>query len=278
MRSMIKLVRWPNLVIVFFTQYAVYFFLAKNKWSDYSLLIPPFGLLVLSLGTILIAAAGYVINDYYDIKIDLVNKPERIVIGRVVSRRQAIIFHSALNFLAIAIGFTLSWRVALLFGVCAFLLWFYSNILKRTPLLGNILISALSAAVVWAVGVYLGQYNRLVYSYSIFAFCISLLREIIKDLEDTKGDAAYGCKTFPIVWGMRKTKILLIVILVVFIALVIYQAIQQPQEAVIYWGIVFLLLYLGVQIVKADKQKDFSNLSAFCKWLMLAGVISLGFC
>jgi 4-hydroxybenzoate polyprenyltransferase len=276
--SLAKLVRWPNLVIIFFTQYVVYFFLAKNSMPNHSIFLPPFGLLILSLGTVLVAAAGYVINDYYDIKIDLVNKPERIVIGRVVSRRQALIFHSVLNFLAIAIGFMLSWRVALLYAVCAFLLWFYSNILKRTPLLGNILISVLSAAVVWAVGVYFGKYNRLVYMYAVFAFCISLLREIIKDMEDTKGDAAYGCKTLPIVWGIRKTKTLLIAIMAVFVVLLIYQAILlHTKEIAIYGVIVLCLSYLGVQIMKADKQKDFSDLSLFCKWLMLIGVLSLGF-
>lgn len=276
--GLLKLIRWTNLAIIFFTQYVVYAYAAKNKFVIVQSWFPPFEFFLLTFGTLLVAAAGYVINDYYDIKIDLINKPNRIVIGRVISRRQALFFHSILNFLAIAVGFLLSWRVALFFAGCAFLLWLYSNLLKRLALLGNITISVLTAAVIWAISLYFKENDRLIYLYSVFAFCISLLREIIKDMEDTKGDAEHGCKTLPIVWGIRRTKTVLFALIFVFAGLVCFQIMQSERvgQASIYFGMLLPLSYLTYKIHLADKQKDFSRLSSFCKWIMIVGVGSLG--
>jgi 4-hydroxybenzoate polyprenyltransferase len=276
--GLLKLIRWTNLAIIFFTQYVVYAYAAKNKFIIVQSWFPPFEFFLLALGTLLVAAAGYVINDYYDIKIDLINKPKRIVIGRVISRRQALFFHSILNFTAITIGLFLSWHVALFFAGCAFLLWLYSNSLKRLAILGNITISVLTAAVIWAISLYFRENDHLIYLYSVFAFCISLLREIIKDMEDTKGDAEHGCKTLPIVWGIRKTKTVLFVLIFAFAALVCFQAIhsERTAQAFIYFSMLWPLGFLSCQIQVADKQKDYANLSAFCKWMMIVGVASLG--
>jgi 4-hydroxybenzoate polyprenyltransferase len=277
--GLLKLIRWTNLAIIFFTQYVVYAYAAKNKFIIVQSWFPPFEFFLLTFGTFLVAAGGYVINDYYDIKIDLINKPNRIVIGRVISRRQALFFHSILNFAAIVIGFILSWHVALFFAGCAFLLWLYSNLLKRLALLGNITISILTASVIWAISLYFRENDRLIYLYSVFAFCISLLREIIKDMEDTKGDAEHGCKTLPIVLGMRRTKTILFVLLVAFAGLVCIQAIRSERimQTIIYFGMLLPLGFLAYQIQKADKQKDYANLSSYCKWIMIVGVASLGF-
>lgn len=276
--ALLKLIRWTNLAIIFLTQYVVYAYAVKNKFVIAYSWIPPLEFFLLTIGTMLIAAAGYVINDYYDIKIDLINKPDRIVIGRIISRRQAILFHTLLNASAIGFGFLLSWHVALFFASCAFLLWLYSNILKRTPLLGNLTISVLTAAVIWAISLYFRENDRLIYLYSVFAFGISLLREIIKDMEDTKGDAEYGCQTLPILWGMRKTKLLLFALLIAFAGLVCLKALRSERitEACLFYAMLIPMGYLGYSISLADKQKDYSRLSALCKWFMIGGVASLG--
>lgn len=276
--GMLKLVRWPNLAIIIFTQYVVYLYVVKNKFAIAYSWLPPLEFFLLAFGTIIIASAGYIINDYYDIKIDLVNKPSRVIIGRMISRRQALLLHSSLNFMAISIGLSLSWNVALFFVGCAFLLWLYSNILKRTPLLGNLVIAVLAAAVIWVISLYFRENNRVIYLYSVFAFCISLLREIIKDMEDTKGDAEHGCKTLPILWGMRKTKMLLFLLLICFGTMVCIKAFhsERRQEAFMLYAMILPMFYLGYKIGLADKQKDYSSLSALCKWLMLGGILSLG--
>lgn len=278
-KYLLKLVRWPNLLIIFFTQYVVFVFIIEKKPSDISFWLPPPEFYLLALGTLLVAAAGYIINDYYDIKIDLVNKPRRIVIGRIISRRQALFLHSFLTFLALCVGFLLSWRVACFFAACALFLWIYSNSLKRTPLLGNLLVSLLTAATIWVISLYFRENNRIVYVYSVFAFCISLLREIIKDMEDTKGDSVYGCKTLPIVLGFRRTKMVLLVLLIFFTFLLANyaQMASTAIQSIIYYAFILPILLLAYKIVVADRQKDYVQLSLYCKSLMLAGVLSLGF-
>ena len=273
-KALFKLIRWTNLILVLLTQYIVFAFIVKNRGSGAMQLLPSFAFLILSFGTILVAAAGYVINDYYDIKIDLVNKPGRIVIGRIITRRQALLIHSIFNFIAIGMGLFLSWRVALYFAGCAFLLWLYSNYLKRTPLIGNIIVSLLTAATIWIISLYYRENDRLIYVYSLFAFFISLLREVIKDIEDTKGDATYGCKTLPILIGVRKTKIFLYGVLILFAVLFL----DHFQRFLgVNYILLILLFYLGFKLFWADKQKDYTQLSLFCKWFMLAGALSLGF-
>lgn len=277
-KSLLKLIRGVNLLMVVLTQYIVYAFIVKAKESDIEAWFPSYPFFILCFSTVSVAAAGYIINDYYDIKIDLVNKPGRIVIGRIITRRQALFFHAAFNGLAIFFGLILSWKVALFFVGSGFFLWLYSNSLKRLALWGNLCISLLTAATIWVITLYYKENHTLVLMYSVFAFFISLIREIIKDMEDVKGDAAYGCRTLPIIWGFRKTKVLLIVVLTLFSALLVLQSLAM-ETVLQFSAFLFLLVptfYLGYQILKADKQKDYSWLSGFCKWFMVAGVLSLG--
>lgn len=272
-KSLLKLVRWVNLLLVFFTQYVVYVLIVRSG-SELQSLWPPLEFFLLSISTVLIAAAGYVINDYYDIKIDLVNKPGRVVIGRIITRRQSLFIHAILNGVAILLGLLLSWRVALFFAVCGFLLWLYSNYLKRTALWGNVCVSILTAATIWVVTLYYKENSRLVLLYSAFAFFISLIREVLKDMEDVKGDVVYGCRTLPIVWGFRKTKLFLLGIMALFIGLLWYQS-TLSERALPYYLLTIPIIYLIVRLVKADKQRDYTFLSSYCKWFMVVGVASL---
>lgn len=126
--SFFKVTRFGNLVIIGFAQYFTSALLIDRQT------IYDFRLLLLSTATVFIAAAGYIINDYYDVKIDYINKPDRVVIGKSITRRYAIMFHVVLSILGILIGLFLSWRIAAVNILSVFLLWFYSNNLKRLPL------------------------------------------------------------------------------------------------------------------------------------------------
>ena len=271
--SFLRLTRVWNLVI-----------LAVSQYFTALMLIPPatvfdirFFLLVTATG--LIAAAGYIINDYYDIKIDLVNKPERVVIGHGITRRYAILLHSVLSFFGIAIGFLLDWRIGVINFFSVFLLWWYSNDLKRQPFIGNMVVALLTALSIVIVDALYRTGNMLIFIYASFAFFMSLIREIIKDMEDLKGDGTFGCKTLPIVWGIRKTKLLIYVIIVLFVLSVVFLNrfyVQLP----LHYFIVFLftpLVWLFIQLVRADTKKDFAWLSNFCKLILLLGVFSMAF-
>jgi 4-hydroxybenzoate polyprenyltransferase len=271
--SFLRLTRIWNLLILALSQYfTAVMLISRGNVFDWR-----FFLLVSATG--MIAAAGYIINDYYDIKIDLINKPERVVIGKGITRRYALLLHTVLSLLGIAIGFLLDWRIGIINFASVFLLWWYSNDLKRQPFIGNVVVAILTAMGIIIVDALYRTGNTLIFIYASFAFFMTLIREIIKDMEDLKGDDTFGCKTLPIVWGLRKTKFLIYGIIVFFALTVILLNIFFVQLPV-YYFIVFLfipLLWLMIQLIRADTKRDFGWLSNFCKVIMLLGVFSMAF-
>jgi 4-hydroxybenzoate polyprenyltransferase len=256
---------------------------------------------LLVLASVFVAAAGYIINDYFDLNIDQVNKPEKNVIDRIINRRWAIVWHFALSFLgvvltALAVGLRY-WYLILANMVVVMLLWFYSTSFKRQLLIGNLVISLLTA---WTILVFFfafsspndafnttnllsAKFFRLSFLYGGFAFIISLIREAIKDMEDIKGDARYGCKTLPIVAGIRTTKIYTAVWISVLIATLVILQFYVLQfgwwPSVLYAVLLVILPLLSVllKLRKAVLTKDFAKLSSATKWIMLAGIFSMFF-
>ncbi|HYC86070.1 MAG TPA: geranylgeranylglycerol-phosphate geranylgeranyltransferase [Chryseosolibacter sp.] len=271
--AFLRLTRAWNLFIIALSQY----FTAAMIIGTYTIF--DWRLLLLSSSTVLIAAGGYIINDYYDIKIDLVNKPERVVIGKGITRRYALLFHTVLSISGILLGLILNWRIGAINFGSVFLLWWYSNDLKRHPLIGNVVVALLTAIAILMVDALYTTGNLLIVSYATFAFFMTFIREIIKDMEDLKGDDTFGCKTLPIVWGIRRTKFFLYGLLLVFTSTVFMLNFFFINLPVIYIG-VFLLLplsWLLFRLVRADTRKDFAWLSSFCKFIMLLGILSLAF-
>lgn len=273
-----RVTRVHNLVILALTQYFTAIFLADihTTWKGYA---KDYELFLLIFSTTIIAAAGYLINDYYDVKIDYINKPNRVIVGRLIKRRYVMIAHSLLNVVGIGIGFYLSFKVGLVNFGAAFLLWLYSNQLKRLPLVGNLVIAGLSGLAVWVVSIYFPQNQLLVYTYAIFAFAISLLREIIKDIEDMQGDESFGCKTLPILLGVRYTKLFLYFLSALFIFLLFFMSGMLGNKILITYFLILIIpiTYFIVRLVYADTKRKFNFLSNFCKLLMLSGIISMSF-
>ncbi len=276
----VRLVRFPNLLIIIFTQYFARIFLIHEQGLSLSVLQEVFtdkNLLLIVLSTSLIAASGYVINDYYDIKIDLVNKPERVIIGRYIKRRWALAIHQLFNAIGIALGWAVNRKVFIVNIVAVFCLWVYSNRLKRLAFWGNFLISILTGFSLLILAVYYPGHQREVWIYAIFSFAITLVREIIKDMEDVKGDEKHGCRTLPIIWGIAQTKWLLYVFIGFFIVVLFGLSAQLPNHKIqyIFLAMMLPLAYLIYRLVYADKPKDFAFLSHACKLLMLLGVLSM---
>lgn len=270
--ALLRLTRFWNLAIVGLSQYfaatCLVGWYTANEWN----------LFLLVLSTIFIAAAGYIINDYYDVKIDLINKPERVVVGRSVARRYAILFHVLLSASGIAIGFYLGWVIGLIHFISVFLLWWYSNYLKRQPFVGNFVVALLTGLVVYLINVMYG-FKALITIYSIFAFFMTLVREIVKDMEDLKGDNTFGCQTLPILWGIRKTKGVIYFLLSLFMILVLMLNAIYTQLPHMYF-LIFLFVPLALfvfRLVRADTKNDFYQLSQWCKIIMLLGIASMAF-
>jgi len=231
------------------------------------------------MSTLFIAAGGYIINDYYDVKIDMINKPERIVVGMLMKRRTAIVLHIFINLAGIITGFVVNWKVGMISGIISFLLWLYSVWLKKTAFAGNILISLLSAASLLLLIFYYRSNIEVIFIYAIFAFFISLIREIIKDMEDMKGDAAFGSRTLPIIIGIRKTKTILFLLIIVFTSALIISGLRIQMNVLAYLGFFVLppLIWLSYSLARADSSRDFTRLSFLCKYIMLSGIVSMAF-
>lgn len=276
----LRLIRVQNLLIVVLTQFLARVFLvgtdAESSTTSLRLLIDP-SLWLLSLSTVCIAAAGYIINDYFDVKIDLINKPKRVIIGRYLKRRVAMGVHQILNVIGCLIGLYLSKWIFLLDVLAVSLLWFYSAQFKRQPLVGNVIVSLLTALSLVVLAVYYRQHTDMLLIYAFFSFGISLIREIIKDMQDIRGDARFGCRTLPIVWGLRRTKYLIYVLIGVFILslFLIASSLHNFRLNCIFLLLLVPITWLIYRLALADTRRDFGYLSNLCKLIMLLGVGSI---
>ena len=277
----LRLIRVQNLLIVVLTQFLARIALVgpglDGSRHDWLRILTDPTIWLLSFSTVCIAAAGYIINDYFDIKIDLVNKPQRVVIGRYLTRRVAIGIHQILSVVGCLTGLYLSKWVGVLDVVSVSLLWFYSARLKREPFIGNVVIALLTAFSLLVLAVYYRQNADIILIYALFSFGISVVREVIKDMQDVRGDARFGCRTLPIIWGLRRTKYLLYVLIASFIMTLFLVAddLGNQHLAVIFLLLLVPLTWLTYRLVYADKRRDFGYLSSLCKIIMLIGILSM---
>ncbi len=317
MVDFLRLVRFPNLVVIALTQYAIRFgiifpFLQQAGLELY-LSEKVFAALVLA--TVLIAAAGYIINDYFDIKLDYLNKPKQMIVGRSISRRYAMALHIVFNaiglLLAAYVAYVIKHPMLILFQlISAALLWFYSVTFKKQVFIGNLIIASLTALVPFTAGYYevavmfdhlpdltglpeqaglLSNLGSLLFSikyllywvigYSAFAFLLTIIREIVKDMEDIDGDKAFDCKTLPIVFGIPLTKKAAIAVTIITIlSLAFLEYIQFLGKDWISFSYFFILLTLPliwvcIRIYSADKKKHYFIISQSIKVIMLLGVL-----
>jgi 4-hydroxybenzoate polyprenyltransferase len=254
--------------------------------------------------SICIAAAGYIINDYFDINIDQVNKPKSVVVGAYISRRWVIFWHLILSMGGVYLSlivFPFQQYVHIHFSNLAtiLILWFYSTNFKRDFLIGNVVIAVLTA---WTIGVvYFSKFTfmqlghpssmqaadlrflKLMILYSSFAFIITLIREALKDMEDMIGDEKFGCTTMPIAWGLQTTKVYVAVwLMVLILVLSIIQLYVIPFGwwiSIIYCVITIIapLVYVLFNLKQAFSREDFNRLSNLIKFAMLMGILSMGF-
>jgi 4-hydroxybenzoate polyprenyltransferase len=305
LKAFFRLVRWPNLVFILLTQLLFYYCiqlpLHRQHDTFWEPILKPRLFFLLAISSVLIAAAGYIINDYFDLNIDRVNKPDRLVVDRIIKRRWTILWHWILSGLGLLLSFYVSWKlrnplVALGNLSCVILLYFYSTTFKRKLLIGNIIISLLTAWVVLVLyvgelywgGLGISIYREMLSSlfkfaivYSSFAFLLSLIREVIKDIEDMDGDLRYGCRTMPIIWGVNVAKVFagtLIVVLLGALVILQFYVLQKSWFPVTAYGILLVdlpLLLILRRLYTAQTKEDYHRLSNRIKMVMLAGILSI---
>jgi 4-hydroxybenzoate polyprenyltransferase len=310
MKEILKVIRWKNLMIVIatmvMTKYLLLHSLASvmqvtlitGETAAVSLQLPWYDFFFLVLATVLITAGGYVINDYFDIKTDLINRGS-VIVGTVIPRRKAMLLHNILNIAGVASGFYVSWRVGyfwlgIIFLLVSGLLWFYSASYKRQFLVGNILVAILTAMVPLLVVFYefpalykfyaanaVSHPNYKLFffwtgGFAMFAFLTTLAREIIKDVEDYEGDIEYGRNTLPVVMGIKSTKNLVASLVVAIIATlyVVWNLFVYDIITLIYLSltIVLPLLLIIYMVLSGKGKKQFHAASGVMKIVMLAGL------
>lgn len=301
-----RLIRWANLMVIMITMYllrhAVLIPIYGNVGYMPAIDNLTFALLVFTV--ILIAAAGYIINDYFDLRTDRLNKPGKLVIGRFFHRRKAILLHTVFNVIASLCGFYVAWkcgslRLGFIFPMTAILLWLYSVRYKSMVLWGNFVVALLSALVIGLVWLFeflalrsqpetfvavqgsMALITKLFAAYAVFAFMVSLIREVVKDAEDILGDAQAGCLTFPVVYGTAAARILAMYLAIVTLSLLgvaIWWLINTSFIAVAFYLIITVavpLVFLLFKIHTAQSKSDFGHLSLLLKLLMLLGILSM---
>jgi 4-hydroxybenzoate polyprenyltransferase len=301
---LLQLIRWQNLLIIFLTQLLV--------WACVVLPVGPQVLTFLNfadltLSTILIAAAGYIINDYFDNKIDAINKPERVVLGKNIPRKKAILYHSVLNAVALFLAAYVAIRAhhyewLLLQAGCTLLLWFYSTRFKRQLIIGNIVVALLTSLTIITLVVYEPRLDGfmsdpvftksssapdqlnlswLLVFYSAFAFLLTWMREVVKDMEDIKGDADQDCVTMPIKWGLSTAAHFVQALGVITTLFLIGSGIRLLYSDCALMGYYILLVltpFLIIWLTRLNKKyttEHYHKASQQLKIIMILGILSL---
>jgi 4-hydroxybenzoate polyprenyltransferase len=304
--AFLKLIRVLNLLFIALTQVLFQYFIVVPMLSRtaHSAALPDRYFILLTTSSILIAAAGYIINDYFDLNIDRINKPGKVVVERLIRRRSAIIWHWVLSFIGVILGFYVGWKVGVIWlgfanMACVAALWFYSTTFKKKLLWGNVIISLLTAWVVMVVGFvthyrmvtdaglygtqFASKLLRFTFLYAGFAFIICLIREVVKDIEDMPGDSRYGCRTMPIVWGVHVSKVFAgtwLSVLTAALLIVFAYVLQFKWWLTAAYCLVFVILPLMIvlrRFFKAESTRDFRALSGLIKLVMFTGILSMVF-
>jgi 4-hydroxybenzoate polyprenyltransferase len=313
MKDFFNLIRWKNLLIVILTMVLMRFAVLEPVLSKIGVIllkgtgdevpmVLQFSLIdfvLLLAATVFLTAGGYVINDYFDIKTDLINKG-KVIVGTKIPRRQAMMWHNIFNIAGVSLGFYISWKagyiwLGTMFLVVSGLLYFYSASYKRQFLIGNLVVAILVAMVPMLVVIYewpalyrfytlyattLPDFNFILYwvgGFAVFAFLTTLTREIIKDIEDFEGDIAYGRNTVPVVIGVLASRIISVTLVVITIALLYltWYLFINDIITLIYLSVAIILplIYVIFKVVNSSNRKQLHKASSIMKVVMVTGIL-----
>lgn len=307
--AFLKLIRFPNLLIIALTQYLIRWCIispmltkqAVEKGVSLQSQMSEMDFFLLCISTVMIAAAGYIINDYFDLRTDRINKPEKIIVGRHIKRRVAMGAHMTINALGLLLGAYVAlkvgvWKLVFVHIFASASLWFYSTNFKRQLIIGNVVIALLAGLIPLVVGlfeitllnahyhkilrIYEMSFNTIAYwvlGYAFFAFLFTLVREVTKDVMDMKGDEANACLTIPIVWGVKKTKVIIISMYVVILVLLLFtqQRFLNDSFTALYFLIAFVvpILFIIYQMVSIKRSSVFATASLLNKIVSVLGIL-----
>ena len=274
--SIFSVVRGYNIGLVVLAQYLTSIFILAYDTPMIEVLLDP-SLFVLVLATVGAIASGYIINNFYDQEKDLINRPQKSILDHMVSQKTKLSLYFVINILALLFSSLISLRAGLFFAGYMFFIWFYSHKIKKQPVLGNLTSALLSITPFFAILLYFKNYNLLIFVFGFYLFLILAIRELVKDLENIKGDLTLNYKTVPVVYGEKATKLMMSILIalncLVSVLLVFYFELRLMHSFFI--GATVYLIFLNFMIWNAQRQQDYNRIHNFLKLLILAGVFSI---
>lgn len=300
----LRLFRWQNLIVIILAMVLVRYYLIRPLLisEGYDLQMPFWIFCCLVISILLLAAAGYVINDYFDIRIDQLNKGEDIILDRYIPVTYAIPLHAVMTASGIGLGLMVSimtgnFKLVFIHLLAGLLLWLYSARYKRKPFWGNMVVAFLSALVLgvsWLFEVFamtrngVVLLNRAEYNWvsdsiiflAAFAFLVTLIREMIKDVEDMEGDKRYGCRTLPVVIGIPAVRWICVSLTILSMAGLLWVQIHlygtNYKLTSFYFAIIqFMMAYMIYKTIVAKEKDDYDSVSQLARIIMVAGILSL---
>ena len=274
--SMFSVVRGYNILIIVIAQYLTsIYILAHNK--PLKQVVFDLNLLMLVLASSATIAGGYIINNFYDSEKDLINRPQKSMLDRLVSQNTKLVFYFVLNFLAVIMASYVSFKAVIFFSLYIFGIWFYSHKLKKLPIVGNLTSAILTITPFFAVFIYYKNFETVIFVHALFLFLIIAMRELTKDLENIKGDLAHDYRTIPIVYGEKTSKLIIIIFALLTFVPAYFLLFKYHIGRMNYFFYLssFLLIVFVLLIQKSKTKAQYLVLHNILKFIILAGVFSI---
>ncbi|MFD2099780.1 geranylgeranylglycerol-phosphate geranylgeranyltransferase [Flagellimonas iocasae] len=274
--SLFSVVRGYNILVITLAQYLASIYILS---PDIPLreVIFDLNLFLIVTASALVIASGYIINNFYDAEKDLINKPTKSMLDRLVSQRFKLTTYFILNFVAVLAASYISFRAVLFFSAYIFGIWFYSHKLKRIPFVGNLVSATLAIAPFFVVFVYYHNFKTVIFVHALFLFLLILAREMIKDLENMAGDMAQNYRTIPIIYGAKVSKFLiaLLIVLTLVPALLLIKTFDVGYMYLYFIACIALLILFLMLLWKSKDKKHYVGLHNILKFIIVAGVFSI---
>lgn len=274
--SLFSVVRGYNILMIALAQYlASIYILSPNL--PLRKVVFDLNLLFIVLASALVIAGGYIINNFYDAEKDLINKPKKSMLDRLVSQRFKLTTYFLLNFLAVFAASYVSFRAVLFFSAYIFGIWFYSHKLKKVPFVGNFVSATLAIAPFFAVFVYYKNFETVIFVHAMFLFLLILAREMIKDLENITGDLAQNYRTIPIIYGAKVSKFLIVILVLLTLipSLLLITKFDVGYMNYYFIGCIVLLILFLILLLGSSQKAHYVWLHNILKFIIVVGVFSI---
>lgn len=276
--SLLSVIRGYNILVLVLAQYLAAIFIFSPQKSARGVVLDK-DLFFIVLASVCVVAAGYIINNFYDVQVDRINRPLKTGIDNYVKQSTRLKLYFTLNFLGFIFGWLISWRASLFFAVYIFGIWFYSHKLKKYPFTGLISATVLTILPFFAIFIHYKNFSKIIFVHAIFLFLVIMVRELVKDLQNMKGAFVNNYDTFPVVYGEKKAKqvsiFLLFLTLFPIVILFSYPALSYMRYY--FYFALIVLTFVGFYLYKSVRTEQYRLIHNILKILLLIGVFSLIF-